>query len=186
VSVRIAVYCGSNPGADPRFAAAARQIGAAMVRTGADLVYGGGKAGLMGIVADTVLEGGGTVVGVMPTHLVRREIAHSGLTELHETTTMHERKQRMIDESQAFIALPGGVGTLEELAEVLSWARIGLHSKPVGVLNTAGYYNGLLQFFDTMVTQGFLRPQERELVLSDDQPAGLIDRVSRIVLQNQG
>lgn len=185
MKVRIAVYCGSNPGADPRFAAAAREVGHAIVRSGADLVYGGGKAGLMGIVADTVLEHGGAVVGVMPTHLVQREIAHSGLTELHETTTMHERKQRMIDESQAFIALPGGVGTLEELAEVLSWARIGLHSKPVGLLNTAGYYDALLQFFDTMVEQGFLRPQERKLMLSDDQPVGLITRVSRIVLQNQ-
>lgn len=131
----------------------------------------------MGIVADTVLALGGEVIGVMPSHLTQREIAHRGITELYETTSMHERKAKMIELADAFIALPGGVGTLEELSEVLSWARIGLHSKPMAVLDTGGYYQPLLSFLDSMVVHGFITQHERDLVFAEEDPRRLIYRI---------
>lgn len=175
--MRVAIYCGSNTGRGGGFAEAAALLAGELVRGGAGVVYGGGRAGLMGIVADAALAAGGEVIGVMPTHLVRREIAHEGLTALHETTSMHERKAMMIELSDAFVALPGGVGTLEELSEVLSWARIGLHAKPIGVLDTDGYYEPLLRFFDLMVENGFIREEERELVCADGDPRSLARRL---------
>ena len=173
----ICVYCGSSPGNDARYEAAARSVGVAIAEAGARLVYGGGKAGLMGVVADAALSHGGQVVGVIPTHLEDREIAHPGLTELQSVSSMHERKRTMIDLSDAFIALPGGFGTLEELSEVLSWAQIGLHAKPVGLLDVAGFYDTLLRFFDTMVEEGFLLSRSRDLVLRDESPRRLIARM---------
>ncbi len=173
----ICVYCGSSPGSDVRYEAAARSLGTAIVDAGARLVYGGGKAGLMGIVADATLSRGGEVLGVIPKHLEDREIAHPGLTELTIVTSMHERKREMMDRSDGFIALPGGFGTLEELSEVLSWAQIGLHGKPVGLLDVAGFYNPLLRFFDAMVDEGFLLRRSRNLVLHDDDPVRLIARL---------
>jgi uncharacterized protein (TIGR00730 family) len=175
--MRVAVYCGSNNGSGPEFAAAAALLAGELARAGAGVVYGGGRAGLMGVVADAALAAGGEVTGVMPTHLVRREIAHEGLTALHETTTMHERKALMMELSDAFVALPGGVGTLEELSEVLSWARIGLHAKPIGVLDTGGYYRPLLQFFDSMVESGFIRREERDLLFAEQDPRTLTRRL---------
>ncbi len=172
---RVAVYCGSNVGADPSFAEAARDLATALASRGIGVVYGGGRSGLMGVVADTALAHGVDVVGVMPTHLVRREIAHEGITELHETATMHERKAMMVELADAYVALPGGVGTLEELSEVLSWARIGLHAKPVAVLNTGGFYHHLLEFLDQMVVSGFIRPHEREMVSDHATPEGLVE-----------
>ena len=173
----ICVYCGSSLGTDGRYEVAARSLGAAIVKAGARLVYGGGKAGLMGVVADAALSQGGEVVGVIPKHLEDREIAHPGLTELHVVTSMHERKRTMMDLSDCFIALPGGFGTLEELSEVLSWAQIGLHGKPVGLLDVAGFYDTLRHFFDTMVKEGFLLRRSRDLVFHDDEPARLIARM---------
>jgi uncharacterized protein (TIGR00730 family) len=147
---------------------------------GYGVVYGGGNIGLMGVVADTVLAAGGEVIGVMPSHLTQREIAHRGITELHETSSMHERKAKMIDLADAFVALPGGVGTLEELSEVLSWARIGLHSKPMAVLDTLGYYRPLLEFLDSMVFHGFITQRERDLVFSEEDPRRLVHRIAEV------
>jgi uncharacterized protein (TIGR00730 family) len=175
--MRVAIYCGSNNGRGTGFAAAAALLAGELAHAGAGIVYGGGRAGLMGVVADAALAAGGEVIGVMPTHLVRREIAHEGLTALHETATMHERKAMMIELSDAFVALPGGVGTLEELSEVLSWARIGLHAKPIGVLDTDGYYQPLLQFLDSMVQNGFIRKGERELVFAESDAPALARRL---------
>lgn len=175
--MRIAVYCGSNTGNDPVFARDATLLARELVDQGHGVVYGGGNIGLMGVVADTVLAAGGEVIGVMPSHLTQREIAHQGITELYETTSMHERKAKMIELSDGFVALPGGVGTLEELSEVLSWARIGLHSKPMAVLNTGGYYEPLLSFLDTMVVHGFINQKERDLVFAEEVPHRLVQRI---------
>ncbi|MFW5827458.1 MAG: TIGR00730 family Rossman fold protein [Alkalispirochaeta sp.] len=176
--MRIAVYCGSRLGNDPSFAEDATRLAEELVHNGYGVVYGGGNIGLMGIVADTVLAAGGEVIGVMPSHLTQREIAHPGITELHETVSMHERKARMIELADGFVALPGGVGTLEELSEVLSWARIGLHAKPLGVLNTGAYYQPLLAFLDSMVVHGFITRQERDLVFADEDPRRLVHRLA--------
>lgn len=173
--IRIAVYCASSPGSSPVYAAAARRMGQSLARRGWDLVYGGGRAGLMGELADAVLEAGGEAIGVMPTHLVEREIAHEGLTELHDVPGMHERKALMIDLSHGYIALPGGVGTLEELSEVLSWARMGLHARPVGVLDTEGFYRPLEHLLDGMVAAGFLSPADRALLRRAAEPEDLLE-----------
>lgn len=175
--MHIAIYCGSNSGEDPTFARDATVLAETIAAHGHDVVYGGGNIGLMGIVADTVLAAGGEVIGVMPSHLTQREIAHTGITELYETASMHERKAKMIELADAFIALPGGVGTLEELSEVLSWARIGLHSKPMAVLDTLGYYRPLLSFLDSMVTHGFITQHERALVFAEEDPRRVVHRI---------
>jgi hypothetical protein len=161
---RLCVYCGSSEGNDARFADAARTLAKGMVYREVDLVYGGGRAGLMGIVAEEVLRGGGNVFGVIPRHLMTREIAHAGLSELIEVETMHERKAMMIDRADGFVALPGGLGTLEEISEVLSWAQMGLHSKPIGLLNTVGFYDPFVTFFDHLVESGFVSVGSRELL----------------------
>jgi uncharacterized protein (TIGR00730 family) len=158
---RICIFCGASPGREPRYAALAAETGDALARRGIGIVYGGGRVGLMGALADSALAADGEVIGVIPRGLVERELAHPGLTELRVVETLHERKALMADLSDAFIALPGGLGTLEELSEVVSWAQLGLHSKPFGVLDSFGYFDDLLRFLDHAVGEGFLAPRDR-------------------------
>jgi hypothetical protein len=160
----VAVYCGSANGNDPAFLAEARALGAAIARSGQGLVYGGASIGLMGAVADAVLAGGSQVVGVLPEVLRSNEIAHHGLTRLELVPNMHKRKARMIQLASAFLVLPGGYGTFEELLEVVTWAQLRIHAKPVVLINTANYWDGLLRFFDTAVTAGFLKQRNRDLL----------------------
>ena len=160
------------------YAEAARQTGDTLARRRLTLVYGGGNVGLMGMVADAVLAGGGQVIGVMPEALVSKEIAHSNLTELIVTGSMHERKAKMADLADAFIALPGGFGTYDELCEIITWAQLGLHRKPVGLLNVAGFYDGLLAFFNHAVTEGFIRNQHEAMLQTANQPAPLLDKLA--------
>ncbi|RJQ78814.1 TIGR00730 family Rossman fold protein [Pseudonocardiaceae bacterium YIM PH 21723] len=163
--MRIAVYTGSASGVDPRFAETARSLGRTLAERGIGLVYGGGRVGLMGEVADAVLAAGGEAVGVMPSALVNAEIAHLGLTELHVVADMHERKAKMIELADAFIALPGGTGTLEELFEVWTWLQLGMHDKPVTLLDVADYWRPLTDMLDHMVTNGFVRQAQRDTLL---------------------
>jgi uncharacterized protein (TIGR00730 family) len=171
----VCVFAGSSPGSDAAFQNAARALGTALVSRGFGLVYGGASIGLMGVVADTVLAAGGRVVGVMPDFLAAREIAHTRLSELKITTSMHERKDAMASLAQAFIALPGGFGTIEEFFEVLTWQQVGLHAKPCGLLNVNGYYDPLLDFLDKAVECRFIRPQNRSMVLAESDPNSLLD-----------
>jgi uncharacterized protein (TIGR00730 family) len=161
---RICIFCGSSPGRDPAFIAAARAVGIRLAERGIGVVYGGGRVGLMGAVADAALDAGGEVIGVIPQSLVDRELAHTGLTELRKVGTLHERKAVMAELSDAFIALPGGLGTLEELAEVTSWAQLGLHGKPIGLLDVGDYWAPLLAWLDRAVETGFLAPTDRALL----------------------
>jgi len=161
---RVAVYCGSTDGNDPAFLAEARALGAVIAAAGLGLVYGGASVGLMGAVADSALAGGAEVIGVLPDVLAGKEIAHARLTRLELVSTMHERKARMAELADAFLILPGGYGTLEELLEVVTWAQLRLHSKPCILINTAGYWDGLLAFLDTAVAAGFLKVQNRDLL----------------------
>ncbi len=160
---QICVFCGSHLGNDPAYAHVAREAAEKIVRAGYGIVYGGGSVGLMGVVADAALQAGGQVIGVIPQALARTEVAHEGLTELHIVNTMHERKALMDDRSDAFIALPGGFGTMDEFAEILSWRQLRIHDKPIGLLNFQGYYDSLLRLFDSMVAQGFIGPHTRAL-----------------------
>ena len=160
----VCVFCGSSAPADPRYRDAARGLGALVARRGIDLVYGGGSVGLMGELANAALDAGGRVIGVIPAGLFAREINHTGLTELHEVASMHERKQLMYDRSDGFIALPGGLGTLEELAEVTTWSQLGLHSKPVVLLDVGGFWEPLIAQLDRMVDVGLLKPPGRDLI----------------------
>jgi len=171
---RICVFCGSSPGSRPEYRAAAEEMGAELVRRNIGLVYGGGNVGLMGAIADAVLEAGGEAVGVIPEHIMSREIGHKGLTKLHVVHSMHERKALMADLSDAFIAMPGGFGTLEEFCEVLAWSQLGLHAKPCGILNVRGFYTPLLAMFDHAVEERFLKPENRALVLARDSAAALL------------
>jgi uncharacterized protein (TIGR00730 family) len=171
---RICVFCGSSPGTRPEYGAAAEEMAAELVRRNIGLVYGGGNVGLMGIIADAVLRAGGEVQGVIPEHLMAREVGHRGLTKLHVVRSMHERKALMADLSNAFVALPGGLGTLEEFCEVVTWTQLGLHAKPCGVLNVLGYYSPLLAMFDHAVGERFLKPENRALVLARERPADLL------------
>ena len=172
---RLAVYCGSAAGADPAFADAARELGRLMVERDIDLVYGGGKLGLMGIVADTVLDAGGKVFGVIPEALVAHEVAHRGCTELHTVANMHERKARMTELTDAFVALPGGIGTLDELFEAWTWNALGYHSKPLCLLNVHGFWNDLADFMDHVRDSGFLSDARRNQLLKADTPGDAID-----------
>jgi hypothetical protein len=158
------VFCGSSAPADPRYRDAARALGALIARRGVDLVYGAGSVGLMGELADAALGHGGRVIGVIPAGLFAREVGHTGLTELHEVASMHERKQLMYDLSDAFVALPGGLGTLEELAEVATWSQLGLHSKPVALLDVDGFWEPLVSQLDRMTGVGLLKPASRDLI----------------------
>ena len=175
---RIAVYCGSATPADPVYLDCARLVGRTLAERGIGVVYGGGRLGLMGAVADAALAAGAEVIGVIPELLVNAEVAHRGLTELHTVATMHERKQAFTDLSDGFLTIPGGTGTMDELWEALSWAQLGYHAKPVGLLNTAGYYDGLIAFWDKMGEVGFLRAQHRGLLLADDDLAALLERMA--------
>jgi uncharacterized protein (TIGR00730 family) len=174
----ICVFCGADSGRAPAYADAARVVGKMLAQRGIALVYGGGSIGLMGVLADAVLDAGGQAIGVIPQTLVDREVAHSGLTELHVVKNLHERKARMAELADAFLALPGGVGTMEELFEVWSWGKLGLHSKPCGLLNVNGYFDSLRTLTDQMVTEGFLEPVHRELLLIEEQPNVLLDRLT--------
>jgi uncharacterized protein (TIGR00730 family) len=173
--MRICVYAGSNPGRDPAYAAAAKDLARVLAARGIGVVYGGGKVGLMGILADTALAAGGEVIGVIPQDLVDREIGHHGLTELRVVGSMHERKALMAELSDAFVALPGGIGTLEELIEVYTWSQLALHDKPMGVLNVRGYYDALATLLDHAVDEGFLRTQHRAALHVAAEPGALLD-----------
>jgi hypothetical protein len=174
---RIAVYCGSNKGVRPAYAAAAHALGALLAREKIDLVYGGGMVGLMGVVADAVLQNGGHVIGVIPEKLVIKEVVHETLPDLRVVKTMHERKALMAELSDGFIALPGGYGTFEEFFEVLAWSQLGWHPKPFGLLNTSDFYTPLLAFLDHTREEGFIRPQHRALVLAESDPEKLLHRL---------
>jgi uncharacterized protein (TIGR00730 family) len=167
---RLAVYCGSSSGSDPAFAEAAAATAEAMVRAEVDLVYGGGRLGLMGLIADAVLGGGGQVFGVIPHSLVDLEVAHTGLTELVIVETMHERKARMTDLADAFLALPGGIGTLDELFEAWSWNALGYHAQPFCLLNVDGFWDGLIEFVDHATKKGFMSEQRRLQLLVASEP----------------
>ncbi len=174
----ICVFAGSSPGNDPAFAGAARALGAGLASRGYGLVYGGAGIGLMGMVADAALAAGGRVVGVMPEFLATKEIAHTGLSELKITASMHERKDAMATLSNGFIALPGGFGTIEEFFEVLTWGQLGLHAKPCALLNVNGYYDSLLGFLDTAVRARLLHPGNRAAVLVGSDPNTLLDEMT--------
>lgn len=175
---RVAVFCGSNHGNDPAFTETAVALGTLLAERGIGLVYGGGDVGLMGEVADAVLAGGGEVVGVLPGLLWDKEVGHQGLTELLIVDTMHERKMAMADRADAFIALPGGVGTFEELFEAITWTQLGIHQKPVGFLDVSGFYRPLLAFLDGTVEAGFLKPGHRQMILDADDPATLLEALA--------
>jgi uncharacterized protein (TIGR00730 family) len=177
----LCIYCGSSPGATPVYAQAARGLAQAMVEQDIALVYGGGNVGLMGIIADEVMRLGGQATGVIPEALLKKELGHKGLTQLHIVKDMHERKAMMADLSDGFIAMPGGVGTLEELFEVFTWAQLGFHQKPIGLLNVDGFYDGLLQFIQHMVSQRFLKGEQAEILIAEAQPADLLQRFRSFV-----
>jgi len=183
---RICVFCGSNAGARSEYAEAARALATVLAERKLGIVYGGGNVGLMGVLADAALARGGEVIGVIPQKLVDKEVAHRGVTELRVVETMHERKALMNDLSDAFLALPGGFGTLDEFFEVLTWAQLGFHGKPCALLNVAGYYDGMLAMLDHAVTERFLRPAHRELVIADTDPLRLLQRLSAFVPAPKG
>lgn len=173
---RICVNCGSSPGTSDCYMAMARELGQAILENQCELIYGGADVGLMGEVADTVVKGGGVVRGVIPESFAHK-VSHHGLTELHVVGSMHERKQMMFDLSDAFVALPGGFGTLEEIAELITWAQLGLHSKPCGLINVNGYYDLLLSFLDGAVSNGFIRRVHRSILLVSDSAGSLLDQM---------
>lgn len=176
----ICVFCGSRPGTNPAYALAARHMGQVLAARGIRLVYGGGRVGLMGVLADAALAAGGRVVGVIPEALLRLEVGHRALTELHVVPNMHARKRMMAELSDAFVALPGGIGTFEELFEVWTWLQLGYHAKPVGLLNVAGYYDPLLAFLDRSVAQGFVPPAQRALLQVETHADALLDRLAAL------
>jgi uncharacterized protein (TIGR00730 family) len=175
----VCVYCGSSEGNRPEYGAAARVLGRALAERGIELVYGGAQVGLMGQLANAALEHGGRVIGVIPQMLVRKEIAHPQLTALHVTASMHERKQKMADLSEGFIALPGGIGTFEELFEIWTWAQLGLHQRPCGLLNAAGYYDDLVRFLDHATASGFIRAEQRRMLSVESDVDALLARFER-------
>ena len=172
---QVCVFCGSSSGSRPEYRAATEELGAELVRRNIGLVYGGGKVGLMGVLADSVLRAGGRAVGVIPEDLLAREIGHNDLTKLHVVGSMHQRKALMADLADAFIALPGGFGTLEEFFEILTWAQLGLHAKACGILNVGGYYSPLLAMLDHAVRERFLKVENRELILARDSVAQILE-----------
>jgi uncharacterized protein (TIGR00730 family) len=174
---RICIFCGSNRGKAPAYSRAAHELGVALTDRGLGLVYGGGNVGLMGVVADAVLERGGHAVGVIPQALVDKELGHQGLSELRIVHSMHERKALMAELADAFIALPGGYGTLEEFCEIITWAQLGLHAKPFGLLNVEGFYDPFLSQIDRGVKEGFIPLEHRSLIVVGNEPGPLIDRV---------
>ncbi|MGE3886041.1 MAG: TIGR00730 family Rossman fold protein [Vicinamibacterales bacterium] len=179
---RICVFCGSSAGSNPAYAEAARAMGRELVARGMGLVYGGGHVGLMGVIADAVLEAGGEAIGVIPHALAAREIAHQRLTTLHVVASMHERKAMMADLADAFVAMPGGFGTYEELFEAITWTQLGLHKKPCGLLNVAGFFDPVVGFIDHAVAEKFIRPQHRAVLLVESEPARLLDALQAVTL----
>lgn len=175
---RICVFAGSSRGAREEYAQAAQQLARELVSRDCDVVYGGGKVGMMGVLADATLAAGGKVIGVIPKALLEKEVAHGGLTELRVVASMHERKAMMAELSDGFIALPGGLGTLEEFFEVLTWAQLGLHPKPCGLLNVSGYFDRLLEFLDLTVEERFVKSQHRALVITATSPTELLERIA--------
>jgi uncharacterized protein (TIGR00730 family) len=171
----LCVFCGSSPGRDPAYLAAATEMGQAVAARSLTLVYGGAKVGLMGAVADAALAAGGEVIGVLPQALVLKELAHKGLTRLEVVASMHERKARMAELSDGFVALPGGAGTLEEIFEIWTWGQLGFHGKPAGFLNVAGYYDGLAHFLDHTVTEAFVKPVHRQMLTFERRVGALLD-----------
>ncbi|OAN45649.1 Rossman fold protein, TIGR00730 family [Paramagnetospirillum marisnigri] len=174
---RVCVFCGSSMGNRPDYAESARELGRQIARRGLGLVYGGGNVGLMGVVADAALEAGAEVIGVIPETLMRWEVGHQSLTELRVVGSMHERKAMMADLADGFIAMAGGIGTLEELFEIWTWGQLGLHAKPLGFLDVAGYFSHLHAFLDHTAAEGFVRPRHRDMVAVDADPASLLDRL---------
>jgi len=174
----VCVFCGSNPGTDPAYLEAATETGKYLAENGIGLVFGGGRVGLMGRVADTVMSEGGTVTGVIPKDLAEKEVAHQNLTDLHVVSSMHKRKALMAKLSDGFIAMPGGFGTFEEICEVITWTQLGFQEKPCGILNTNRYYEDLISLFDNATEKGFIRPEHRRLVLVSDQIADLIEQLN--------
>jgi uncharacterized protein (TIGR00730 family) len=179
---RVCVYCGSSTGNKAVYREAAEAMGAILAAKGIGLVYGGGNVGLMGLVADAVLAGGGDVIGVIPQSLADREIAHAGVTDLRVVDSMHTRKAMMADLSDAFIAMPGGFGTFEEFFEAVTWTQLGVHRKPCGLLNAGGFYSPLALFIDQAVTEGFIKPAHRATIVVDDDPARLLDALGQVTL----
>src|SRR5688572_8319637 len=179
---RICVFCGSNIGTQPAYRESAEALGAVLVKRGIGLVYGGGNVGLMGVIADTVMARGGHVIGVIPQSLADREVAHTGITDLRVVDSMHTRKAMMAELADAFIAMPGGVGTFEEFFEVVTWAQLGLHRKPCGLLNVSGFYAPLAAFIDQAVTEGFINPVHRAAIVVDSDPVRLLDTLGTIEL----
>ncbi|TMJ13698.1 MAG: TIGR00730 family Rossman fold protein [Alphaproteobacteria bacterium] len=175
---RLAVYCGSSMGTDPAFADTARALGEEMARRGIGLVYGGGKLGLMGVVADAVLGAGGEAFGVIPQALTDLEVAHRGLTELHVVDNMHERKAKMTELTDAFVALPGGIGTFDELFEAWTWNALGYHAKPFSLLNVSGFWDGLIGFLDTATMSGFMSPARRQQLIVADSIGEVLDKLT--------
>lgn len=178
---RVCVFLGSNPGTKPGYLKAAQDMGAELARRGITTVYGGSNVGLMGALANAALAAGGEVIGIIPEALQRKEIAHTGLTEQHVVGSMHERKALMAELSDGFVALPGGMGTLEELCEILTWAQLGFHKKPCGLLDVDGYYSSLCVFLDNAVCQGFIQPAHRSMLLSAPEPGALLDQFGTYV-----
>lgn len=183
---RICVFCGSNPGVNPVYKNAAAGLGRLLAERKIELVYGGGNVGLMGVLADAALEVGGRAIGVIPESLMAKEVGHQGLTELCVVASMHERKALMADLAEGFIALPGGYGTFEEFCEVVTWSQLGLHAKPCGVLNVERYYDPLLALFDHAVKEGFLRSDNRTLVLEERDPRRLLEKMSEFQVSAVG
>ena len=179
---RVCVFCGSSVGAKAIYVDAAREMGRLIASKGIGLVYGGGDVGLMGVIADATLEAGGEVIGVIPRALADREIAHKGLTTLHIVDSMHTRKAMMAELADAFIAMPGGVGTFEEFFEAVTWTQLGLHRKPCGLLNVDGFYTPLVQFINHAVAEGFIRAVHRKVIVDDDDPAPLLEALSTVDL----
>lgn len=179
---RVCVFCGSSVGVNPAYAAAATQMGTLLATRGIGLVYGGGNVGLMGVIADAALAAGGEVIGVIPRALADREVAHTGLADLRVVDSMHSRKAMMAELSDAFVAMPGGVGTFEEFFEAITWTQLGLHRKACGLLNVDGFYSPLVTFIDQAVTKGFIRPVHRTAIVVDDDPSRLLDTLSTIDL----
>jgi uncharacterized protein (TIGR00730 family) len=176
----ITVFCGSNSGFRTEYAEAARTLARIFAQNNIRLIYGGGNVGLMGIIADEVMRAGGEVVGIIPDSLDKKEVGHRGITELRVVDSMHERKAQMAELADGFIAMPGGIGTFEEFFEILTWAQLGFHEKPCAVLNIAGYYDGLLALCDNAVSEGFLRPAHRQLILEDSNPEFLLEKMRNL------
>lgn len=173
----ICVFCGSNSGSNPSYTQAAQDLGKLLVQKNISLVYGGASIGLMGVIADIVLALGGKAYGVIPKSMLKKEVAHEGLTELFVVESMHERKQKMYDLSDGFIALPGGLGTLDELFEILTWAQLGFHQKPCGILNTEAYFDNLLNFLDHIIEEKFMKEKNRKLYFTESNPTLLIEKM---------